>query len=202
MNRHNEIACSSQRGMTQTKLLLLLGVSGAGKTTLIRELRKLDSRFCYITPYITRPLREGEMDKVSVSLHSMYDMKTHGDFLVVNELYGVLYGTPYQPIIDALDAGRFPVLDWPIARLEVMREAFGRLIYAVYVAPPSVELLKARLAVDNRDHDGSRLRSAIEELTAFWKGDYDEKYDAYVVTHDKKIACTTTRIYSNYLDRV
>ena len=42
------------------KFLLLLGVSGVGKSTIIRKLLAMDERFVYISPYITRQLREGE----------------------------------------------------------------------------------------------------------------------------------------------
>ncbi|MBU4010588.1 MAG: guanylate kinase, partial [Proteobacteria bacterium] len=61
-----------------SKFLLLLGVSGVGKSTLIRELKRLDERFIYISPYMTRPLREGESDKIEVSNEEMDLMISKG----------------------------------------------------------------------------------------------------------------------------
>ncbi|HBD04983.1 TPA: hypothetical protein DCZ32_00830, partial [Candidatus Uhrbacteria bacterium] len=57
-----------------SKLLLLLGPSGVGKSAIIDELSKLDSRFVYISPYMTRPLRQGERNKIAVSDEQMDEM--------------------------------------------------------------------------------------------------------------------------------
>ena len=61
---------------------------------------------------MTRPLREGERNKISISGKEMDDMSERGDFLIINELYGVRYATPRLPIELALAAGNFPILDW------------------------------------------------------------------------------------------
>jgi len=67
-----------------TKFLLLLGVSGVGKSTIIEALRKIDNRFVYISPYITRMLRDGEKDKIFVADSAMDETNKRGEFLVVN----------------------------------------------------------------------------------------------------------------------
>ena len=92
------------------KFLLLLGVSGVGKTSIIKELLKLDDRFIYISPWITRPLRAGETDKVSVTEEDLQRLLSAGEILAVNDIYGIRYGTPKQPIKDAFEQGQFPLL--------------------------------------------------------------------------------------------
>ncbi|MBI2459148.1 MAG: hypothetical protein HYV53_01175 [Parcubacteria group bacterium] len=57
-----------------SKFLLLLGPSGVGKSAIIDELSKFDNRFVYISPYMTRPLRLGEKNKVAVSDEQMDEM--------------------------------------------------------------------------------------------------------------------------------
>jgi len=103
-----------------SKFLLLLGPSGVGKSSIIEELLQLDSRFVYISPFMTRALREGEKNKISISGEEMDKMWNRGELLVINELYGIRYATPRLPIVQALAQGNFPVLDWPISRIEAI----------------------------------------------------------------------------------
>ena len=184
-----------------SKFLILLGPSGVGKSAIIHELLALDNRFVYISPYMTRPLRIGETNKVVVNEEQMEKMWQRGELLAVNQLYGgIRYGTPWLPIVEALTLGNFPILDWPIDQLVVMIQAFPNQLFTVYVSPPSIDILRQRLEKDSRDADGKRLTSAIEELQRFWSSRYIGTYDYAVVSEDGKIAQIATIIYSNYLE--
>ena len=55
-------------------ILLVCGVSGVGKTTIIKELVRRDGDICYIKPYTTRLLRDGETDKVSITDERMREL--------------------------------------------------------------------------------------------------------------------------------
>jgi len=183
-----------------SKFLLLLGPSGVGKSAIIDELLKLDSRFGYISPYMTRPLRPGERNKIAVSNEQIDEMWRRGELLVINELYGgIRYGTPRLPIAEALATGNFPVLDWPIDRLEVMAQAFPGQLFTVYISPPSIDVLRQRLAKDGRDADGTRLVGATEELQRFWSARYAGAYDYEIISEDGRVAEIAETIYSNYL---
>jgi len=181
-----------------TRFLLLLGVSGVGKTTIIKELLKLDDRFVYISPLITRPLRDGETDKVSVTVSQLQTAVDAGEILAVNDIYGVKYATPRQPITDAFRTECFPLLDWPIKRLDVMQEEFGDSLFRVYIEPPSVTELKRRLGQDSRDEGGHRLLAAISELERLWCGDLADKFDLKVIADDNAGAIAE-HIFSAYL---
>lgn len=182
-----------------SRFLLLLGPSGVGKSSIIEELIRLDGRFTYISPYVTRPLREGERNKIHISSEEMNEMWNRQELLVINELYGIRYATPQLPIVQALEQGNFPVLDWPISRLEFMVQAFPSQLYIVYILPPSIEVLQQRLAKDRRDTDGHRLKNAREELEAYWSSKYDKVVDFNVVAEENKLQKTTNAIYVNYL---
>lgn len=182
-----------------TKFLLLLGVSGVGKSTIIKELRKIDSRFKYISPYMTRSLRKGEVDKICVTDDAMDEMDRKGEFLTINKKYGIRYATPLKPIIEALSESRFPVLDWPINRLSVMTGSFNGRLYVVYMAPPSVEELERRLSKDSRDAKGSRIFEAREELKKFHSGNYAGLYDLCVTTQSGEEDTIAQSIYEFYL---
>jgi guanylate kinase len=184
-----------------SKFLLLLGPSGVGKSSIIEELIRLDGRFVYISPFITRPLRKGEKNKISVSGNKIDEMWERGELLVINELYGVRYATPRQPIEQALKEGNFPVLDWPISEVGVMTGAFPGQLYVVYISPPSVEVLQQRLARDNRDTDGHRLRSARKELEALESFRHSGIYNFEIVSEENRVHEVAQMIYTNYLQQ-
>ena len=184
-----------------SKFLLLLGPSGVGKSSIIEELIRLDSRFVYISPFMTRPLREGEKNKISISGKEMDEMSERGEFLIINELYGVRYATPRLPIEQALAIGNFPILDWPINRVCVMTEAFPNQLYIVYVSPPSIEALQQRLARDDRDAEGHRLRSARKELEMLKSSRHSEIYDFEIVSEENQVSKVAQTIYASYLQQ-
>lgn len=182
-----------------SKFLLLLGPSGVGKSTIIRELTKLDERFTYISPYMTRPLRPGEKDKIPVTDKEIDNMEKEGELLAVNKLYNICYATPKTPIIEALRKQLFPVLDWPICKIQIMLEAFPGRLYCVYVFPPSSEILEKRIKKDGRDVDGSRLKNASLELSEFFSHKYSNLYDLSISSEDDKLQYVVETIYSSYL---
>lgn len=184
-----------------SKFLLLLGPSGVGKSSIIEELTRLDSRFIYISPFMTRPLREREKNKISISGEEMDEMSGQGEFFVINELYGVRYATPRQPIEQALKDNNFPVLDWPISKVSVMTEAFPSQLYIVYISPPSIEALRQRLARDDRDTDGHRLRSARQELEALESSGHLGIYDLEIISEENQVLKVAQTIYANYLQQ-
>lgn len=182
----------------QTKFLLLLGPSGVGKTSIIQRLRQLDGRFVYISPYITRKLRKGETDKVSVSDEKLDELVRDGKILVVNELYGIRYATPREPIEQAFEAEKFPLLDWPIERLDVMERHFlGRIFRAYVEVDPAT--LRFRLEQDERDPTQSRLQAGLAELERLRLGEYDRLIDFLIANPNREVDATTQTLYEQYL---
>jgi guanylate kinase len=147
---------------------------------------------------MTRELRSGEMDKNPITDAELDDMERRGKLLVVNDLYGVRYATPRKPIITAFREGKFPLLDWPIDRIEIMQTAFPSRLFKVYVEPPSVEILKQRLA-DGRDPELQRMAAAVEELGSLASGTYDNVLDLKVVSREGEAEIIAKLIYNSYL---
>lgn len=182
-----------------SKILLVVGATGVGKTTIIKHLINLDKRFIYISPFTTRPSRGVDDDKIVVNDVTIDNMWRKGEFLCINHVYGTRCATPRQPIEQALKEGNFHVLYWPIGRVSVMTAAFPNQLYIVYVLPPSIEALQQRLVRDDRDAKGHRLRSARKELEMLESSRYSEIYDFEIVSEENQVSKVAQTIYANYL---
>jgi guanylate kinase len=174
-----------RRGM----ILILSSPSGAGKTTLTRML--LQDKALDLTLSIsvtTRARRSSEVDGVHYQFtdRRQYDvMKAGGDLLEAAEVHGNGYGTPRRPVEDVLAQGRDMLfdIDWQGARQ--VREALGADVVSVFILPPSMAELRARLerrAEDSAATIAARLENAKREIER-WR-----LYDYVVVNDDLQSA--------------
>ncbi|TNE28457.1 MAG: guanylate kinase, partial [Alphaproteobacteria bacterium] len=95
-------------------MLVLSSPSGAGKTTISRRLMEEDSGISVSISATTRPKREGEVDGVHyhfVSREKFEEMIANEEFLEHATVFGNLYGTPRQPVEEALDRGQDILFD-------------------------------------------------------------------------------------------
>lgn len=173
------------------KFLAVCGVSGVGKTTLIKNLILLDKNIVYVKPDTNRPLRENETDKNQLEQEVIQNNIDSGKYMLVNRFYNFIYCTPKNQIIEILNENKTPVLDYPISKYDVLAEFMGKdNIFVVYLFPPSLDVLQHRIGIDNRDEDGNRFAYAKLELSKFENGLFDEILDLKIVTADdsKEIA--------------
>ena len=151
-------------------LLIVAAPSGAGKTTLVRELLQRDSRVQLSISYTTRQPRTGEVDGRDynfVTVDAFLAMRGRGDFLESAEVHGNFYGTSRPWLEQQLAAGHDVLLeiDWQGAqqvRLHVP-DAVG-----VFILPPSREALEERMrkrGQDSEDTIARRLANAREEMS-------------------------------------
>ncbi len=141
-----------------------MGPSATGKSTIIQELnaQAIDTTFEYVRPIITRPNRLNETDKISVTNAEFDVMESRGEFVVVNGLYGVRYGTPLRGITAPLSRGNTPILDYPLENLGALqRPEYDTL--NLYIYPPSMETWRNRIEASGRNMDG-RLEAGVKEL--------------------------------------
>jgi len=110
----------------------------------------VDKGVHFIKPYTTRPLREGETDKISVSIEQYCDMEERGMFAYDNPLYGVRYGTPIEPIRNAYTEGKIPLLDFPLKDLNKLQLPGDIALVGIYCFPPSIKTWMNRITRDAR----------------------------------------------------
>lgn len=175
--------------------LLLLGPSAVGKSSIIRALNEnAPGNFLYISPYTTRSLRVGEIDKVSVSNEQFDGIKALGNFVCTNEMYDTRYGTPLLPILDALSDKQIPVLDFPLDRVaELIRPEYD--ILPIYVFPPSILEWVKRLQNEHRFTEG-RAESGISELSSLLKVSEADPSIFYSVISDGSVSEIANEILS------
>lgn len=154
-------------------LLILSAPSGAGKTSISRELLRMFPEIRFSVSYTTRAPRPGEVDGVDyhfVSEEVFRQQIARGEFVEWVENYGRLYGTSRRTMDAHLTSGRDLILDIEPRGAKAIRNHYPHGIY-VFVLPPSLSELKARLA--RRGHGAEvverRLRTSLAEIReALW----------------------------------
>ena len=168
----------------KNKFLLICGVFGVGKTTIIKKIISLDGRFSYISPFVTRPLRPGETDKISISKKKFLEMKNHQEFVITNEFFGIKYGTPKKLINDSFNDGRFPILDWQAKDLKKIVSLYGDKLFVVYLLPPSLDSLFGRIKKDSRNNQEERIQESRNELDGLDSLDFSKFVNLFIVNED------------------
>jgi guanylate kinase len=159
-------------------LLVLSSPSGAGKTTITRRLIERDPGLSLSVSVTTRPRRGGEVegrDYFFIDRRRFDEMVARGELLEHATVFGNCYGTPRGPIDKALAAGRDVVgdLDWQGA--QQLAASVPHDLVSVFVLPPSLVALAARLRARAQDSDtvvAARLAKSGEEMSHWSEYDY------------------------------
>jgi guanylate kinase len=152
-------------------VFVITGPSGVGKGTLIRGLRQRVPQLELSVSATTRPPRPGERDGVDYHFLSPQDFERRvraGEFIEHATYSGHRYGTLRSELERRLAAGAPVVLEIEVQGARQVRAAMPEAC-AVFIAPPSVEALEARLigrGTDSPDQVQERLATAVRELDA------------------------------------
>lgn len=173
-------------------LFIVSAPSGAGKTSLLRDLVPSDDRLVMSVSHATRAMRPGERDGVHyhfVSIERFGEMVGQGAFLEHAQVFDNHYGTAESSVRDLLSHGLDVVLeiDWQGARQ--VRERFPDAV-SVFIVPPSIAALRERLQGRGQDSPEiveRRMADARSELSHF------AEYDFLVINDDFQAALADLR---------
>ena len=150
-------------------LLIVVAPSGAGKTTLVRHLLGARAGMRLSVSYTTRAPRPGEREGVDYLFVSQQDFlarRDRGEFLEWAAVHGNHYATSRQWIVEQMDAGVDIVLEIDWQGAAQIRQLFPDAV-SVFIAPPSLEVLRQRLTARGQDSPEvieRRVQAARSEL--------------------------------------
>ncbi len=158
-------------------MLVLSSPSGAGKSTIARNLLESDPELSLSVSVTTRPRRGSEIEGVHYRFVSQRDFDRLRDsdaLLEWAEVHGNFYATPREPVEAAMSDGRDMLFDIDWQGALQLKEKMRVDIVSIFILPPSMNELKSRLkrrAEDSDDVIAKRLHNARLEIE-HWR-DYD-----------------------------
>jgi guanylate kinase len=164
-------------------MFVLSSPSGAGKTTLTRMLISEIPELKMSVSVTTRPMRPGEeegRDYYFVDQKRFDEMVAQDELLEWAQVFDNCYGTPRQPVEEALAAGRNVLFDIDWQGTQQLRGRAPKDVVSVFILPPSVQALEQRLHTRAQDSDDvirGRMKKAGDEMSHF------DAYD-YIVIND------------------
>ena len=158
-------------------LFVVSAPSGAGKTTLCRELMSSVTDLKQSISYATREQRIGEQDGVDyhfVKSERFLAMVAGNEFAEWAEVHGNYYGTALATINTAAGEGIDLLLDIDCQGARQLRQNYARGVF-IFILPPDYIELEKRLrerGTDSEDVIQKRLRNARDEIAQAHKYDY------------------------------
>lgn len=168
-------------------LFVVSAPSGAGKTTLCREMRQRLHDLAYSVSVTTRAPRPGEIDGSDFRFVSEPDFRAmldRGELAEWATVHTNLYGTPAAPMETALRDGRDVLLDIDTQGAAQLRARYPEAVL-IFIVAPSMSELEQRLRERRSDGEpeiARRLERARDEVT-LWR-----RYDFLIVNRDVKEA--------------
>lgn len=165
-------------------MFILSSPSGAGKSTISNLLLNNDPELKLSVSATTRQRRSSEVDGVHYHFKTRADfdkMAERGEFLEWAEVHGNFYGTPRDFVEGELSGGRDVLFDIDVQGAEQLRERMPDDIATIFILPPSISEMKARLkrrAADSDEVILRRMKTALSELQSW------PDYDYLVVNED------------------
>jgi guanylate kinase len=175
-------------------VLVLSGPSGAGKTSLIKNIANDIGDFYFSISTTTRPIREGEVDGVNYHFVSeeefQKDIKAD-NFLEYAMVHGNHYGTSLKPVREALNEGKLVLFDIDVQGNTAINSRLGDITTSVFITPPTLSELKKRLenrSTDSQEVMQGRLKMAKREIQRI------SEYDYMIVNDDFEEASNTLKL--------
>ncbi|MFZ2196612.1 MAG: guanylate kinase [Thermodesulfovibrionales bacterium] len=163
--------------MNKGSIFVVSAPSGAGKTTLCKQIIRIVDNIKPSVSFTTRPPRAGEVpgeDYCFVSEAEFRTMIDRGDFVEWALVHGNLYGTSRRQMEDLISAGYDVLLDIDTQGARQIRKFFNNGVY-IFILPPSMTELKRRLEgrMSNSLEDmNRRLERAVDEIKEYYIYDY------------------------------
>lgn len=179
----------------QGKLIIFSAPSGAGKTTIVRHLLQKFPQLSFSISATTRESRGSEQhenDYYFISKEDFLHKIAHQEFVEFEEVYsGTFYGTLRSEIERIWNEGKHVIFDIDVEGGLRLKRKYEDDALAIFVQPPSLEVLKERLTgrgTDSQEKLQERFVKAEKEL------EYADKFDVILKNFDLDTACAEAEI--------
>lgn len=168
---------------SSSPVVLIGGLSGVGKTTLITKMLEISNEFTIPQQVTTREVRSDDSTKRTVSVDEFQIMLQNEEFFHGGQTFGNYYGTLQSSVMDAVNSKKIPLIDFPIARVGELKDKHQNLdFFMIYILPSTVEDWYCRLKKLNRN-SFTRLKDCLREINSL---DSCEDVNEIIVNEDGK----------------
>jgi guanylate kinase len=171
------------------KLIIVSAPSGAGKTSIVKHLLKVQPNLAFSISATSRAKREGESDGKDYYFLTVDDFKqklANDEFLEWQEVYhNQFYGTLKSEIERIWGEGKHVIFDVDVLGGLNLKKIFGDKALAVFIQPPTVEALKERLHGRGTE-DAASLKKRLDK--AEYELSFADQFDTVIVNDKLKTA--------------
>lgn len=183
-------------------MIVVSAPSGAGKTTIVKHLLNTFPQLGFSISATSRKIREGEMDGREyyfVSAMEFRQMIGQEKLLEWQEVYpGSFYGTPVSEVERISKNNQFPVFDIDVVGGLNIKKMFGEKVLAIFIRPPSFEILESRLRARATDNEES-LQKRLNKVK--WELSFEKEFDQVIVNDKLQNAMKQAeKLVSSFLD--
>jgi len=173
--------------MNKGGVFIISGPSGVGKDTVLQLLFEKDPDLLFSISSITRPMREGEKEGEKYHFIPAEEFKAmiEADKLLEYNVYADnYYGTPAEPVNEAVAAGRDIIIEVDVNGAAKIRKRMPEAV-SIFIMPPSVAELEHRLVLrgtETPEKIRKRMETALVEIARA------SEYDYIVINEDVETA--------------
>jgi guanylate kinase len=167
------------------KAVIFCAPSGSGKTTIVKHLLAIDTRLMFSVSACTRKQRENEIhgkDYYFLSIDEFKNRIANDEFLEYEEVYGGnFYGTLKSEVNRIWSMNKVVIFDVDVEGGLNIKKYFGQDALAVFVKPPSVEVLEQRLRYRSTETEETlrmRIEKAVHEL------EFESQFESILMNKD------------------
>ncbi len=188
--------------MDKGKLYIISAPSGAGKTSLVKQLIADVKKLIVSVSHTTRKMREGEIegkDYIFTTIDSFKQEIENYSFLEHAQVFDNYYGTAKKSVEISLDKSTDVILEIDWQGAQQVRKMLPSSA-SIFILPPSIKVLQQRLegrGQDSKEIINRRMRDAVEEMSHY------NEFDYLIVNDDFNQALTEIKsiIYSHRLEK-
>ncbi len=176
-------------------LIVLSGLSGAGKDTVLEGLRQSSLPLYFSVSATTREPRPGEKegyDYYFVTKDKFQEMIGSNQMLEWARVYGNFYGRPLAPVRQAIQAGKDVIVRIDVQGAVTIKKKYPQALL-IFLSTMTLEELEERLKkrrTETKEQLELRLKTANEEL------DHLETFDYFVINREDEIKQTVDDVLS------